>query len=49
MGSIYVMPGCTMYLYEDYGFAGDRQEIYDGLLPNNLNFGNNGVIPGPKS
>jgi len=49
MGSIYVMPGCTMYLYEDYGFSGDRQEIYGGLLPNNPYFGSNGVIPGPKS
>jgi len=49
MGSIYVMPGCTMYLYEDFGFAGNREEIYDGLLPNNPYFASNGVIPGPKS
>jgi len=49
MGSIYVMPGCTMYLYEDYNFSGDRQEIYDGLLPNNPHFASNGFIPGPKS
>jgi len=49
MGSIYVMPGCTMYLYEDEDFAGDRKEIYGGLLPNNPYFDSNGAPPGPKS
>jgi len=49
MGSIYVKPGCTMYLYEDYNFEGTREEIYDGLLPNNQYFASNGPVPGPKS
>jgi len=49
MGSIYVKPGCTMYLYEDSNFEGNREEYYDGLVPNNQHFTNNGAVPGPKS
>jgi len=49
MGSIYVYPGCTMYLYDDYGFAGNREAIYGGLVPNNEYFPNNAGVPGPKS
>jgi len=44
----FIMPGCTMYLYEDDDFAGDREEIYGGLVPNNQDFVSTGV-PGPKS
>jgi len=49
MGSIYVMPGCTMYLWEGSMFSGAREKIYYGLLPNNPNFASNGAIPGPQS
>merc|ERR1711973_376441 len=35
MGSFYVQPGCTMYLYEDSNFGGTREELYEGLVPNN--------------
>merc|ERR1712136_195040 len=49
MGSIYVQPGCTMYLYEDSNFEGTREKYYEGLVPNNQHFTNNGAVPGPKS
>merc|ERR1712029_88216 len=49
MGSIYVQPGCTMYLYEDSNFGGTREEYYEGLVPNNQHFPSNGAVPGPKS
>jgi len=49
MGSIYVQPGCTMYLYEDSNFGGTREEYYEGLVPNNQHFTSNGAVPGPKS
>jgi len=31
MGSIYVYPGCTMYLYDENGFAGNRYSNMNDL------------------
>jgi len=49
MGSIYVQPGCTMYLYENSNFEGAREELYEGLVPNNQHFPSSSGAPGPKS
>merc|ERR1719450_1206222 len=52
MGSIFVKPGCTMYMYKGYGYSGESHvisgpaEVYRNT---HWDFGSGNNAPGPRS